>query len=248
MNAPPDTPTRLAETQLIRTGDAFLDWVFASRGTPEAVWYLNPYTLAHLDRGHIPQAAEARVVADGRLMARSIRQGLGGPCESLHFDFSGMAGRVFHAMEERGARLAVLGGKPGEAASFRRHVETRYPKLEIVYAGDGYFHMREAGKVARRIAETRPDVLIVSMGSPRQEEFVMTLPQHTDHPMAAITCGGFVGQTATRRENYYPKVIVKLNLRWVYRLYREPQMYARVMKYYIPYMFRKRLFGPDLPF
>lgn len=244
-----DDPIRMLDSkQVIFDEASFMDWVFAERSGPEAVWYLNPYTLAHLREGHLMTAQSDWVVADGHLMAQAMSQGLGRPCESLHFDFSGPASRVFNAMVRRGARLGVIGGKPGEASTFRRIVEQRFPGLDVVFADDGYFPISRRASTAKRIAATRPDVLLVAMGSPRQEEFAHVLGTFTDHPMAVISCGAFVSQAVMRREHYYPGLIVKLNLRWLYRLYLDPRMFTRIIKYYVPYKLRMRRHGPDLPF
>lgn len=245
----PDTPVRKPDCdQLLRREGDFVSWVFADRTGPEIVWYLNPHTLAHLRAGHIVTGRGDRVVADGGLMARALKQGLGGLCRSLHFDFSGLAKVVFSQMRDRGARLAVVGGRPGEAVVFRQIIEQRFPGLEVVFAEDGYFPVTHAGALIGRIAKAKPDVLLVSMGSPRQEIFAQDIAKHTGHAMAVITCGGFVGQTATRRASYYPDLIVRLNLRWMYRLHREPRLFARLMRYYLPYMLRRVVLGPDLPF
>lgn len=245
----PDAPVREPDCdQLLRREGDFVSWVFSARSGPEIVWYLNPHTLAHLRAGHIVTGHGDRVVADGGLMARTLKQGLGGLCRSLHFDFSGVAKVVFSQMRNRGARLAVVGGKPGEAMVFHQVLERRFPGLEVVFAEDGYFPADTAGALIGRIAMAKPDVLLLSMGSPRQEIFANDLRKHTGHPMAVITCGGFVGQTASRRTGYYPDLIVRLNLRWMYRLHREPRLIARLLRYYLPYMLRRAVLGPDLPF
>lgn len=242
----------IATDRLLANEAAFMDWLAAPREGPELVWYLNPFTLAHYRAGRLKVPGHARVVADGGLMAGAVAQALGAPHASLHFDFSGLAEPVFQTMAAQGLRLAVIGGKPGEAATFADIVNRRYQGPRVVMTRDGYFSRARQGDVIAEVDRAEPDVVLLSMGSPRQEAFGGELMAAAKRPMVIITCGAFVSQTvtqaATGRAAYYPPFFVKFNVRYLYRLWREPKMALRVARFYLPYLARLKLMGPDVPF
>mgnify|MGYP000060826451 CR=1 FL=1 len=45
-----------------------------------------------------------------------------------------------------------------------------------------------------------------------------------------FTCGGFVHQTAMNRMHYYPNWVDKMNLRFVYRMYKEKHTRTRYLQ------------------
>jgi len=85
----------------------------------------------------------------------------------------------------------------------------------------GYFHAAEEDKVVQAIAEKKPDVLFVGMGSPKQEKFIWK-NRHRLGAKVAVGVGGVLdilsGQ-ATRA----PESFQKAGLEWLFRLVREPR-------------------------
>ncbi len=61
-----------------------------------------------------------------------------------------------------------------------------------------------------------------------------------------FTCGGFVHQTAMNRMHYYPNWVDKMNLRFVYRMYKEKHTRTRYLQaaFLFPVRFiGERIFG-----
>lgn len=238
----------LVSDQVIQTREDFLEWLATPRTGPQVVWYLNPLTLVHLRKGNFEASTEDRIVADGRLMARSIRTAGKTPCESVHFDYSGMAGLVFDHVRDNGLRIGFVGGNEREANRFAEIIKERHPGIEIAFASHGYFSVEKAGAKVKDITDAKLDVILISTGSPRQERFAALLRETLTTPTAIITCGGFLSQTVDKGEAYYPDFIVRMNIRFVYRLLNEPKMHMRILRYYVPYLLRLKLKGPDVPF
>lgn len=69
------------------------------------------------------------------------------------------------------------------------------------------------------------------MGTPAQDIFLKELNE-IGWDGIAFTCGGFIHQVASGKLNYYPEIINKLNLRWLYRIYDEPKLFKRFFCYY----------------
>lgn len=94
------------------------------------------------------------------------------------------------------------------------------------FAGrDGYFPTTEMPHVMEAIADFAPDVWLVGMGQPRQEQVIYQWLSQIP-PCVAIGVGGSFdvwGGTVPRA----PQIFRKLNVEWLYRLLREPSRIRR---------------------
>ena len=73
---------------------------------------------------------------------------------------------------EGGGSVFLLGARPGVAAAAGRELQTRYPGMRIAGAYSppfGTIRRREDERIVRRIRAAAPDVLLVALGSPRQD-------------------------------------------------------------------------------
>lgn len=119
----------------------------------------------------------------------------------------------------------LLGGKPGVAAQAGLNLSQQYANLTVVGTHSGYFDTIEEAALLRDIERTRPQVLIVGLGAPKQEKW---LHQHRHLPIKiGIGAGGsidvFAGQVQRAPERW-----IKLNLEWLYRLLKQPQRLFRM--------------------
>ncbi|RYG21610.1 WecB/TagA/CpsF family glycosyltransferase, partial [bacterium] len=73
---------------------------------------------------------------------------------------------------ETGWRIYFLGAAPGVAELAAERMRLRHPGCNIVGARHGYFPPESDDVVAAEVAETKPDILFVAMGIPRQEKFI----------------------------------------------------------------------------
>uniref|UniRef100_A0A7C4R7T8 Glycosyltransferase n=1 Tax=candidate division CPR3 bacterium TaxID=2268181 RepID=A0A7C4R7T8_UNCC3 len=125
--------------------------------------------------------------------------------------------------QERGWKIFLLGGSEGVAIEVAEKLKTLYPRIQIVgaYAGSP----KEEG-VAERIAKTKPDILFVAFGSPKQEKFIH---QNLDKLGSKVVIGvggsfDFIVGKAKRA----PKIFQKLGIEWVWRLLRQPKRIGRI--------------------
>lgn len=111
---------------------------------------------------------------------------------------------------------------------------------------NGYFSSdAEMNKEASHIVELNPDFLIVGMGALMQEKFLLKVKK-MGYQGIGFTCGGFVHQTAMNRMHYYPNWVDKMNLRFVYRMYKEKHTRTRYLQaaFLFPVRFiGERIFG-----
>ena len=137
-----------------------------------------------------------------------------------------LAEEVVTLAERKGLRLFLLGGKPGVADDAARVLWKRYPDLNICGACHGYFEEEDSQYLASYIAEKRPDILFVCLGSPRQEIFVA---EHLEKTGARLGIGlGGTFDVWSGRVRRAPRFFRKAGLEWLWRMMREPRRLAGI--------------------
>lgn len=145
------------------------------------------------------------------------------------FDMAGIAGRVFEHAILTGKSIYFWGTTTENITKFLRVLKQNYPALKIAGWHHGYTDSLE-DCIWNVIQESSADIVIIGMGTPKQDLMAMQLKEK-GYSGCVYTCGGFMHQTI-HKINYYPLWINKLNLRSIYRLYKEPQTIKRFIKTY----------------
>ncbi|MCQ2520822.1 MAG: VanZ family protein [Lachnospiraceae bacterium] len=132
------------------------------------------------------------------------------------------------AVCERAAKqkktLYFLGGEPGVGESAKRILEAKYQGLRVVgtYAPSYTFEedANEVQKVLAKINKVKPDILVVSLGCPKQEKFIYNhrkqLQVHIALPIGAAL--DFAAEKVKRA----PLWMQKAGFEWLYRFLLEP--------------------------
>lgn len=117
----------------------------------------------------------------------------------------------------------LLGGEPGVAEEAAHAIEQRFPGVTVAGCRQGYFEKDE--DIVKAVCEAAPDLLLVCLGSPKQEcwmaEKAKVLPVGL---MAGL--GGSLDVLAGRVKRA-PERWIRLNLEWLYRLLKEPSRIKR---------------------
>ncbi len=127
----------------------------------------------------------------------------------------------------RGDRLFLLGAALGVAEIAAARLQELAPGLIIAgtYAGSPAVADEEA--ILERINAARPDVLCVAYGAPAQDLWIRRNLARL--PVAvAIGVGGSFDFLAGRQQRA-PHWMQKMGLEWLYRLYREPWRWRRML-------------------
>jgi N-acetylglucosaminyldiphosphoundecaprenol N-acetyl-beta-D-mannosaminyltransferase len=157
------------------------------------------------------------VAPDGIAMAKAIQLLHRLPAVRISFDSTSLAPIVFAIAAQTGSRVALCGGRPGVAEQARRQLVAAYAKLNIIGTLHGY---TPQPTMIATLCEWAPDIVICGMGGIVQERFLLMLKTH-GWSGVGFTCGGYLDQLS-QGVQYYPTVINALNLRWAYRLAKEP--------------------------
>jgi N-acetylglucosaminyldiphosphoundecaprenol N-acetyl-beta-D-mannosaminyltransferase len=115
----------------------------------------------------------------------------------------------------------LLGAQQEIVDKVATRLSEKYPSLAIAGVADGYFREDEAAERARAVAESGAAILIVAMGVPRQERFIL---EHWDTlavPFAIGVGGSFDVLSGLRSRA--PLWVQSIGFEWAYRLIQEPR-------------------------
>jgi N-acetylglucosaminyldiphosphoundecaprenol N-acetyl-beta-D-mannosaminyltransferase len=125
--------------------------------------------------------------------------------------------------QESGRSLYLLGSEPGASAQAAEALRRWYPRLEVQGTHHGYFEAESphSERVLEHIAEHRPDILLVGMGTPQQELWV---DRHFDRIQAGVVWNvGALFDYLSRRTPRAPHWISDHGFEWIFRLAVEPR-------------------------
>lgn len=126
-----------------------------------------------------------------------------------------------------GYRVYLLGAAPGvaeEAAAYLRNVA---PDVEIAGTYAGSPAPEEEDAIIERIRAANADVLCVAYGAPAQD---MWIARNLARLPAAVAIGvGGAYDFLSGRQRRAPRLMQRLGLEWLYRLYRQPWRWRRML-------------------
>ncbi|WP_297199905.1 WecB/TagA/CpsF family glycosyltransferase [Thermanaeromonas sp.] len=128
---------------------------------------------------------------------------------------------------EEGWRLFLYGGAPGVAEEAGRRLKERHPGLNILGTSHGYLSPGKEEELLKNLKKTSPDVLLVALGSPKQEYWMARHLAGLGIPVA-IGVGGSLDVLAGRAKRA-PRFMQELGLEWLYRVVREPKRVKRAL-------------------
>lgn len=127
--------------------------------------------------------------------------------------------------EGEGLSLFFLGARPGVAEKAADELRATHPRLEVAGVHHGFFDHRagspENGAVVAEINAARPDVLLVGLGMPLQERWLMENLRGLDVGVALT--GGAVFDYASGGLRRGPRLLTDNGLEWLVRLLVEPR-------------------------
>lgn len=155
----------------------------------------------------------------------------------ISFDMTSLAPQVFGAAEKGSQSIYFIGGENGIAEAAVEKIIVSYPSLKVSGMRSGFFTSKlERMTVLDEIFKMNPDVIISSMGTPYQEQFLVDL-RKAGWKGTAYTSGGFFHQTAKAGLQYYPPWMNYFNLRWAFRILDEPKLIRRYTIDFIKFVF-----------
>lgn len=218
--------TAVARKQRMVVGNHNLHSVYLMRTTPSLACFYEAADMVFADG--------MSLVLASRLAGRPIPSA----CRSTLLDW-------FETLLDRlgdGTRVFFLGSRPGAVDLTVDHFRQRFPRLCLA-GRHGYFGVDPAGaeplSVVAEIADFGPDLLLVGMGMPRQELWVVDNLPSLRVPVVLTVGGLFDYYNGSARTP--PRWMGRLGLEWLYRLADDPQRLAH--RYLVePFLLARLLF------
>jgi N-acetylglucosaminyldiphosphoundecaprenol N-acetyl-beta-D-mannosaminyltransferase len=125
--------------------------------------------------------------------------------------------------EAAGQSVYLLGSEPGVAAETGRRLGRWYPRLAIAGTHHGFFDIGSPhdDRVVEDINERRPDIVLVGMGTPKQELWVEHNAARLDTDV--LWTVGALFDYVSGRVPRAPGWLADNGLEWIFRLAIEPQ-------------------------
>ena len=141
-------------------------------------------------------------------------------------------------------KIAFVGSTSQVIENLKSKVSINYPGCKIVAAiSPSYFFENkeeENNKVLQQLVNSKPDVLFLALGNPRQE---LRLNKYKEQIGSKLNVGvGAVFDFYTGQKRRSPELLQKLALEWAWRLFQEPRrLFKRYLIEGIPFYIKKSL-------
>lgn len=132
---------------------------------------------------------------------------------------------------QRGYRHFLYGGQPGVAELLRERLQTKFPGIQIAGTYTPPFrnlNTEEEFKFVARVRESRPHILWVGLGTPKQERFMAQFRECLQVPLLVGVGAAFDYHTGRIRD--CSRWVKRAGLQWAHRAMQDP---GRLCKRYL---------------
>ena len=145
-----------------------------------------------------------------------------------------IANKLLELGNKQKKSIYLFGSKQEVIDYMKEVLKNDYPNLELVGASNGY--EKDKDKVFEKIAKENPDIVLVALGIPLQEKLIY---KHLDQFNKGIFVGvGGSFDVISGHKKRAPKIFIKLNLEWLYRILKEPKRLKRFYDSNVKFLFK----------
>ena len=130
--------------------------------------------------------------------------------------------------------IYLFGSKQEVIDSMKEVLKEKYPNLKLVGSSNGY--VQDKDKVFEEMSKLKPDIVLVALGIPAQEKLIYKHLSLFDKGIFVGVGGSF--DVISGHKKRAPKLFIKLNLEWLYRIICEPKRLKRFYDSNIKFMFK----------
>ncbi len=168
------------------------------------------------------------LIADGYSIIWAYKKLLNKKIEKVVFTYSYLK-FIRNLFIKNNSTIFYLGASEANIMKAVRMEEENFPNLKIVGYHHGYFDKNiESDKIIKLINQSNAEVLIVGMGCPIAEKWIIKNKDRLN-PLLIFSVGGFFDFLAKDKISA-PKWMYNSGLEWVFRLIQEPR---RLLKRYL---------------
>ena len=156
----------------------------------------------------------------------------------ISFDFGSIGKNIFEIANKKHKNAFIVGSNQISLSHFLNNLKSSYPNINFVGSNHGYFiDEKDMELCLKKIIKIEPQLVIVGMGCPLQDFFLIRLKEFGYNGLA-FSCGGLIHQSE-KSLNYYPKFVNRYNLRVFYRLIKERSILEKFK--FFPFFLKKIL-------
>lgn len=133
-------------------------------------------------------------------------------------------------------KVYLFGSKQEVIDGMKKVIEEKYSGIKLVGATNGYIEDKD--KEFENIKIAKPDVVMVALGIPHQEKLIYKHLNEFDKGIFIGVGGSFDVLSGTKKRA--PKIFIKTNTEWLYRIMCEPKRLKRFWNNNVKFMFKIR--------
>ena len=122
-------------------------------------------------------------------------------------------------------KVYLFGSKQSVIDGMKEVIKNKYKGIKLVGSQNGY--VEDKDKVFKEIIKLEPDIVLVALGIPAQEKLIYRHLNSFKKGIFVGVGGSFDVISGTKKRA--PKLFIKLNLEWLYRIVTEPK---RIVRFY----------------
>lgn len=138
-----------------------------------------------------------------------------------------LAENILQFANESAKKIAILGGTKEVLENAVVRLREKYKNIEFVKTIDGFKSKEEDKNIAKEIAESSPDIVLVALGTPRQEIWINKYNSLFPKSIM-IGIGGSLDVWSGKKPRA-PEWVREKHLEWLFRAIIDPQRIPRVL-------------------
>ncbi|OON97361.1 MAG: N-acetylmannosaminyltransferase [Epulopiscium sp. Nele67-Bin005] len=152
------------------------------------------------------------------------------PCGSLPERVAGydFVQKTMQTSKNKAHKYYFFGGKPEVAQIAANNMRQKYPQIDVVGTHDGYFSDEDTQNIIDDINNSGANILLVALGSPKQELWILENGHKFTNLKVVIGVGGSLDVMAGVVKRA-PKIFQQFGCEWLYRLISEPKRAKRML-------------------
>ena len=147
-----------------------------------------------------------------------------------------IAEKLFEYCNELRKSLYLFGAKQEVIDALKKVIDNKYPNIKLLGTTNGY--VKDKAAIMKKISKKKPDVVMVALGVPLQEKLIYEYLNEFEKGIFIGVGGSFDVLSGIKKRA--PKLFIKTNTEWLYRIACEPKRLKRFWNSNIKFIMRVR--------
>ena len=196
----------------------------------------NPETFTYGDKDEefnkLLLDEETTIIPDGIAIVKSAKM--------LKYDIKeripgiDLANKLLEYANELNKSVYLFGAKEEVIDKMKEVLKEKYPNIKLAGAKNGYG--KDKDETFEEIKQIKPDIVMVALGIPNQEKLIYKHLKDFDKGIFIGLGGSF--DVISGMKKRAPKIFIKLNLEWLYRICKEPSRLKRFWNNNVKFMIK----------